>query len=101
MNHLITSEKNCLVQEQFWRVWIIETFFWEYLLKVEWYPVEGKNVITGHKCNKLKVTSVITIGHKCNKFLNRIYNKILDRNWFSAAIFSIGKTHVQIELETV
>ena len=27
--------------------------------------VEGPNVITGHKCNK--VTSVITFGHKCNK----------------------------------
>ena len=27
--------------------------------------VEGTNVITGHKCNK--VTSVITFGHKCNK----------------------------------
>ena len=31
LNHLITSEKNCLVQEQFWRVWIIESFIWQYL----------------------------------------------------------------------
>ena len=31
LNQLITSEKNSLVQEQFWRVWIIESSIWQYL----------------------------------------------------------------------